>query len=182
MARSLVVIGLILAAATSQVAAHPNPPPQFIASAKPYTPYEFLIGDWYSELSGTIVHQRFAWGPRQSYIQYSTFMGEKGKTEQLHFDGIMVWNGKTKALDFLFALEPGSGVQEKGALWAEADGSLVRDIEFTDASGKSGRFRQTFRRTGEDSVVTSLMRQTPAGWAPTFPGSDALVMTRQPAG
>jgi hypothetical protein len=50
----------------------------------------------------------------------------------------------------------------------------------TDRNGRVEQFRQTFRRTGPDSAVTSLMRRTASGWEPNFPGSDRIEMRRSP--
>jgi len=149
--------------------------------AEAYVPFEFLIGDWTArvEASGTTVHERLRWGPGNSYIFYSTYMAADGQPERLHFEGIMVWNGKSKALDYVFAVEPGSGAQEKGTIRAEADGTIVREVELTDASGRTGNFRQTFRKLGLDRIETSVMRQTKQGWEPTFPGSERIEMTRR---
>jgi len=138
----------------------------FLEMAKPYKPYEFLIGDWYSKLSGQdiTIHQQFKWGPHKSYIVYASYMAPAGKPEQLHFEGIMVWNGKSKALDFLFALQPGSGAQEKGTVTVQADGSVVRDVQLTDDDGDRDHFRQTFRMLDGGKVATGIMEETPGGW------------------
>jgi hypothetical protein len=144
-------------------------------------PYEWLIGDWLSDSAGNRLRQSLSWGPQRAYIKYSTYMQSLGKEEHLHFEGIAVWNGKSKVFDYVFAVEPGSGLQEKGTIRVEADGSIVREVEFTDPDGKVGHFRQTFRKTGQDSAVTSLMRETATGWEPNFPGSDKMLMTRTPA-
>jgi hypothetical protein len=143
-----------------------------------YAPYAFLIGDWLSDENGARMRQSFSWGPDRSYIRYSTFTGEDGK-ERLHFDGIMVWNGRTRHLDYVFAVEPGSGIQEKGTIRVDADGSWVRDVEFTNANGTVREFRQTISRTGPDTAVTSLMLKTNEGWRPNFPGSDRIEMRRR---
>jgi hypothetical protein len=45
--------------------------------------------------------------------------------------------------------------------------------------GATAHFRQTFRATGEKTIVTSVLRETDKGWAATFPGSDRMVMTRR---
>jgi hypothetical protein len=143
-----------------------------------YVGYEFLIGEWISR-SGTMnLRQTFRWGPGKSYIQYSTYLQPAGSPEQLHFDGIMVWNAKTRALDFLFAVEPGSGTQEKGTVNTQADGIIVREVELTGADGAVSHFRQTIRRTGSDTAVTSLMRRNGAGWLPNFPGAEKIEMRR----
>jgi hypothetical protein len=148
-------------------------------ATNPYAPFEFLIGDWDSNAGPSTIHQRLRYGPNKSYIFYSTFTAAEGEPERLHFEGIMVWNGKANALDYVFAVEPGSGAQEKGSVHVEADGSVVRDVKFTDSKGQVAHFRQTFRATGADSTVTSLMRQTSNGWEPNFPGSDKITMKRR---
>jgi len=154
----------------------------FLETAKPYAPYEMLIGDWYTRLADqhAVIHQQFKWGPGKSYIVYSTYMIAQGKPEQLHFEGMMVWNGKTKALDFLFVLQPGSGAEEKGSVMARRDGTVVREIEMTDDDGDLEHFRQTFRRAASDKMVTSMSRQTAKGWVTDPPGE--IVMERAPAG
>jgi len=152
--------------------------------ANPYTAYEFLIGDWDTRPSGgpdIAIHQNFRWGTRQSYIYYTTSTRMNGGPETIHFEGMLVWNGASRNLDYVIAIEPGSGGQEQGILRVEPDGSVIREVTMTRANGQVSHFRQTFRRTGPDSVVTSLMRQTATGWEPNFPGSDALTMTRRPA-
>lgn len=152
--------------------------------ANPYTAFEFLIGDWYTRPTGgpdIAIRQNFRWGTRQSYIYYTTFTREGGRPEGIHFEGMLVWNGATRSLDYIVVSEPGSGAQEQGTMRAAPDGSVVREVTLTRADGQISHFRQTFRRTGPDSAVTSLMRQTATGWEPNFPGSDNLVMTRRPA-
>ena len=44
----------------------------FLETAKPYAPYEFLIGDWYSKLAGTdmLIHQQFN-GGRESLTSFT---------------------------------------------------------------------------------------------------------------
>jgi len=178
MLKPLVVISGA-AALVAPAAAHPIEPSQFLETGKPYAPYEFLIGDWYSKPKGEdmTVHQQFKWGPGKSYITYATYLQVPGKPDQLHFEGMMVWNGKSKALDFLFAVQPPSGVQEKGTVSAQPDGMVVRDVEMTDASGKGGRFRQTFRKAADGTVVTSVTRQTAKGWETSPPGD--MVMAQR---
>jgi hypothetical protein len=149
----------------------------------PYTAYDFLIGDWYSKPSGgqdVSIHQNFRWGPKKSYIFYTTLTSLRGEPEAVHFEGMAVWNGKTKQLDYIVTSEPGSGAQEQGTMRAEADGSIVREVLLTRADGQTGHFRQRFWRTGNDTVTTSLMRQTTKGWEPNFPGSEQILMTRRP--
>jgi hypothetical protein len=169
--------GIAVAIAAAPAAAHDAPlsPAAIAANA----PFEWLIGDWRSLEGGNQLRQNLSWGPHRSYIKYSTYMQQPGKEERIHFEGIAVWNGKSKLLDYVFAVEPGSAVQERGTIRAEADGSIVREVEFTGADGQTGHFRQTFRKTGPSSAVTSLMRQTATGWEANFPGSDNIVMNRK---
>jgi hypothetical protein len=91
-----------------------------------------------------------------------------------------VWNGKTKNLDYVVTSEPGSGGQELGTIHAEADGSVVREVVLTRADGGQAQFRQRFWQTADGKVMTSLMRKTDKGWEPNFPGSEKILMTRQP--
>jgi hypothetical protein len=165
--------------APASALAHPVAPSHFVETAKPYAPYEFLIGDWYSKLGAENmrIHQRFEWGPGHSYINYATILEMPGKPEHLHFQGMMVWNGKAKALDFLFAVEPGSGVEEKGTVAVQPDGSVVREVELTDGEGKGERFRQSFRKGEGGAVVTTLSQLTDKGWRLNPPGE--IVMTRR---
>lgn len=155
--------------------------PVSAAAKAAYAPYEWLIGDWTSNNGDTVLRQSLSWGPHRAYVRYTTYMAQAGKPETIHFDGIAVWNGKSKVLDYIFAVEPGSTVQEKGIIHAEADGSVVREVEFTGAEGSTGQFRQRFWRTADGRVNTSLMRRTAAGWEPTFPGAEGIVMTRRVA-
>lgn len=152
--------------------AHSVAQTHFLETAKPYAPYEFLIGDWYSKLTGSdmAIHQQFKWGPGKSYITYATYMVLPGKPEQLHFEGMMVWNGASKALDFLFVVQPGSGAQEKGTVLAQPDGSIVRNVEMTDDDGDKSHFRQTFRRSEGGKVITTMMEETATGWKLDAPG------------
>jgi hypothetical protein len=151
------------------------------AAADPYAPYAFLIGDWYSSPpgEGPSIHQRFRWGTKRSFIYYTILTAEAGKAEEVHFEGMFVWNGASGALDYVVTLVPGSGGQEKGVMRLAEDGAIVRDVTMTDREGKVATFRQTFRRTGPDSAVTSLMRRTADGWEPNFPGSDRIEMRRR---
>jgi len=149
--------------------------------ANPYGAMSFLIGEW--DTAGAdgqvFVVQRFRWGPNQSYVWYATSTVNGGR-EEIHFEGIFIWNFAHQNADFLVVLEPGSGSQERGALHTEPDGTIVRDVLMTDARGATQTFRQTFRRTGENTAVTSLMRRKADGsWEPNFPGSDNLAMTRR---
>ena len=150
--------------------------------ANPYGAYEFLIGDWYTKPSGgpdVRIHQQFAWGTEKGSIKYTTLTNVGSAPEAVHFEGLLVWNGATKALDYVIAAEPGSGGQEKGTLHVESNGAVVRDVLLTRADGKTGQFRQRFWREN-DAVFTSLMRKTDKGWEPNFPGSERLAMSRTP--
>jgi hypothetical protein len=163
----------------------------------PYAPYAFLIGEWDVGPAGgpPAAVARFRWGSAKTYIWYSGALLVGGK-EQPTFEGLLVWNGMRQNLDMLLVLEPASGnlVQEQGTMRLEPDGTVVRDItvyysqgnalppRWDKAAGPGGataQFRQTFRRTGPDSLATSVFLKTAAGWVPSFPGSDNLVMTRQ---
>lgn len=170
--RSLFIAAAALFAATTASAAEDPPPP--------YAAYEWLVGEWDAgreEAAPTLV-ERFRWGSKRSYIWASTSLLQPDGVEHLHFEGMMIWNGASKNFDYLFAVEPGSLVQEKGAFRLE-DGKIVRDVLMTSPDGKEGHFRQTFERTGEDTAITSVMRKTDSGWTPTFPGSDRLFMRRR---
>ena len=167
-------------AAQSLATAHTIAQTHFLETAQPYAPYEFLIGDWYSKVANQdmVIHQQFKWGPGKSYIIYATYLVLPGKPEQLHFEGMMVWDGKSKALDFLFAVQPGSGAEEKGTVVADADGSVVRDVEMVDGDGDArDHFRQTFRKLLDGKVATSEMHQTAKGWESSPPGE--IVMEKK---
>jgi hypothetical protein len=183
----LIGASLILSAAcTTAIAQQPQTQPAMqrpSAVANPYGSLSFLIGEW--DTTGPdgqiFAVQRFRWGPNQSYIWYATSTLANGQ-EQIHFEGLLIWNFANHNADFLVALEPGSGSEERGTLSTEADGTIVRDVLATDAHGQTQTYRQTFRRTGENTAVTSLMRRKADGsWEPNFPGSDNLIMTRRPA-
>ena len=186
MRRILLVAVAIGAPAFTQTT---QPPRQAVVEApvmiaNPYTAYEWLIGDWYSKPTGgpdISIHQRFEYGPKNSYIFYTTLTREGSKPEAVHFEGMAVWNGKTKALDYVVTSEPGSGAQEQGTMQAQADGSIVREVVLTRPNGQQAQFRQRFWRTPDGNAVTSLMRKVASGWEPNFPGSEEIVMTREPA-
>lgn len=181
MFKRLVLIGAVSCLAAPTIAnAHSVTQTHFLETARPYAPYEFLIGDWYSKLAtqNVVIHQQFKWGPARSYITYASYLVLPGKPEQLHFEGMMVWDGQSKALDFLFALQPGSGAQEKGKVIAKADGTIVRDIAMTASDADLDRFRQTFRKIAGGKVVTSMMEQTAKGWKLDPPGE--IVMEKAP--
>lgn len=162
----------------------------------PYTPYRFLIGKWdiAPESGGApIARALFRWGPNQSYIWYRGSLLVKG-VEVPHFEGLLLWNGVRKNLDMLLALDLDGGlVQEQGVMSIESDGTVVREITafysegtrpigqpMAGTGGAKARFRQTFRAAGSNRILTTVMRQLGKGWVATFPGSDRLVMTRQP--
>jgi len=166
-----------LTALLSMPAAAQQQSPPVASAGNPYAPYDWLIGDWYAEGG---LRELITYGPNRSYIRFSAFIATKDEPQHLHFEGIAVWNAKTKMLDYLFAVEPGSGVQENGTYRAEADGSIIREVELIDASGNTGTFRQTFRRTGPDSAITTVMRKTATGWEPTFPGGEKIELQRRP--
>jgi hypothetical protein len=166
------------------------------ATESVYAPYAFLVGEWQITPAGSQVPQavtRFRWGPGRSYILLETSLIIDGK-EVPHFEGMLMWNGVRKNLDMLLALDlTGGRTQEQGVVFVEPDGTVVRDITAyysegvrrmgdTQAVGPEGataKFRQTFKSTGPDSILTTLMRQTERGWVATFPGSDRSVMTRR---
>lgn len=145
----------------------------------PYAPYAFLIGEW--DTPGGI-RQSLRWGPRQSYIWYAVYVRPPGAAEEeLHQEGLMTFNAKEKDLDFLFVHDPGSFNQEQGTVRVDADGSIVRETTAIYADGTVTHFRQTWRRTGANTAVTSLLRQAADGrWVANFPGSDRMEMTRRP--
>jgi len=147
-----------------------------------YAPYRFLIGEWsVAPTAGgpSAAVARFRWGPNESYIWFSVATLE-GAREAPQLEGMLMWNGARRDLDILLALEvDGRGVQEQGRLFLDADGGAVREITMIDAKGAQARFRQTFRAEAADRIATSVMRETPAGWVATFPGSERLVMTRR---
>ena len=167
-------LGLLLAAPAT---AQQQQSPPAAAAESPYAPYDWLIGDWSSK-SG--LRELISYGPNRSYIKFSAFIATKSNPQRLHFEGIALWNARTRRLDYLFAVEPGSGIQENGTYRVEADGEIIREVELIDATGKSGTFRQTFRRTGTNSAITTVMRQTATGWEPTFPGGERIELSRRP--
>jgi hypothetical protein len=172
----------MIAAATLTVAtdaqAQTTPPPA--AATNVYAAYDWLIGDWYADAGPGVLREHITYGPSRGYIHFSVFTAAKDGPQHLHFEGIAVWNARTRMLDYLFAVEPGSGVQESGTYRVEADGSIIREVQLIDPKGNVGTFRQTFVRTGPDSAITTLMRKTEAGWTPTFPGSEKIELKRRP--
>lgn len=175
--RRTMKIGLAVVAAGSG-AASAQPPMARALPGFDHSAYEWLLGDWFSRNGRTTLRQKLTLDPNRAFVTFATYLGAAGQSERLHFEGLLVWNGKSKAFDYLFAVEPGSGSQERGTVRAERDGSIVREVELTGADGAVAQFRQTFRKTGPQSAETSLMRKTATGWEPNFPGSDRIVMVR----
>jgi hypothetical protein len=178
-----------LGAAAFQPVAEAHPQPQAQASGvSVYAPYSPLIGEWtIAGANGAQVGvSRFSWGPGNSYIWFATALVDNGR-EVPHFEGILVWNGVNRNLDLLLSIDlVGGRAQESGTLSIAPDGTFVRDHVATYSASATRpatreTFRQTFRFEGPDRIVTGVLRQTATGWAPTFPGSDRLVMTRRTA-
>ncbi|MEO7654615.1 MAG: hypothetical protein ABIS23_02890 [Sphingomicrobium sp.] len=155
-------------------------PPAASVAADVYAPFDWLVGDWTAQAGPGVLREHLTYGPNRSYIRFSVFASSVNGPEHLHFEGIAMWNGKTRMLDYLFVVEPGSGAQENGTIRADADGTIVREVELITPSGKVGTFRQTFRSAGPDRMVTTVMRKTDKGWEPTFPGGERIEMTRRP--
>lgn len=183
---------LVLAVAAPATAA-PGAAPSVTG---PFAPYAFLVGEWNVSPAGApaMAVARFVWGPNQSYLWYSLALLENGE-EQPHFEGLMVWNGARRDLDMLLILDlMGGRIQEQGPVSIRPDGTVVREITATYAEGErfpprydtpagpqgaTAHFRQTFRASGPDTVLTSATRETKEGWVATFPGSERLIMTRR---
>jgi hypothetical protein len=150
--------------------------------SKHYDPYAFLVGEWdVTPSSGgpAAAVTRFRWGPGRSYLWLSVAT-LAGTREEPHLEGLLMWNGATRKLDMLLALDLAGGTaQEQGTLSVEPDGLVVRDIVAIGGKGERATFRQTFRAQGRDRIATSIMRRTQTGWVPTFPNSESMVMTRR---
>lgn len=175
-------LAALVAPALAQHGQAPSEAPPAVSLARandPYRPFEFLVGEWASQEGSSTLRQSIGWGPQRAFMTYSTYMQQPGKPERLHFGGIMVWNGKTKKLDFLFAVEPGSWTLERGSVHAEADGAIVREVELIAPTGASSIFRQTIRRIDANSAITSLMALRDGNWEPNFPGSERIEMKRR---
>ena len=131
---------------------------------------------------GLIIGDFFMAGSWAIYglFSYASYLVLPGKPEQLHFTGMMVWNGKSKALDFLFSLQPGSGAQEKGTVTVQSDGSILREIAMIAPDGDLDRFRQIFRKLAGGKAATRMMEQTATGWKLDPPGE--IVMEKVPNG
>src|SRR5262249_22739726 len=137
------------------------PPPR---ADNPYAGYAFLIGEWDTPQAAGGIHQSLSWGPSNSYIWYRVYNRENGGAEEhLDQEGIMTFNARDNDLDFLFVHEPSSLGQEQGRVHVEADGSVVRETTAIAGDGTVTRFRQTWRSTGANTAVTSLMRQNADG-------------------
>lgn len=160
----------VLVASQAQVA-HAQP-----ATSDAYAPYDWLIGDWSSKAG---LREVISYGPKKGYILFSAFIPGPDGADHLHFEGIALWNGRTKMLDYLFAVEPGSGGQEHGTYRVDGDGTIIREVELIDAKGNAGTFRQTFRKTGANTAITTVMRKTKTGWEPTFPGGERIELERK---
>lgn len=161
-----------------------HPPATLGSEASPaYAALAPLIGEWHvgPEGGATAFIQRFTWGPKEAYVWTQVVLVLASGEEHLHFEGPILWNGATKRYDYLFAVEPGSLVQERGEMYATGGGEIVRDVVLTAADGTTSRFRQTFHPMDDGRFVTTLMRQTADGWVPTFPGSERLIMVRRPS-
>jgi len=181
-------VSLLYAAAiafAAMPAQHGAPRKDAAPAESPYAPYRFLIGEWdvAPEAGGPAMGvARFRWGPNQSYIWLSMSLLSNG-AEAPHFEGLLVYNALNRNLDMLVCGDLEHGLmQEKGTLSMLPDGSAVREITSSFASGEksaTANFRQPYRPVSADRILTSAMRQTASGWAPTFPGSDRLVMTRR---
>ena len=151
------------------------------ATAAEKTLLDPLIGEWNVSPPGgvTAFIERFSFGPSQGYVWVQVALIQPSGEEHLHFEGMSVWNAATGRFDYLYAVEPGSGVQEKGEIYAGDGGVIVRDVTLTAADGSTATFRQTFRDLGDGRFETALMRKSADGWQPTFPGSERLIMTRR---
>jgi hypothetical protein len=192
--RHSLALALVLSLAGTAAAQHPMPAAPAEGAAQtpknPYGAYAFLVGEWdvAPEDGGDRMGvARFKWGPNRSYIWFSMSLTRRGK-EEPHFEGLLVWNGVKKNLDMLLVVDLANGlVQEQGSMSVADDGTVVRDITMVASEGVGGAgkpaasrtFRQTFRAAAADRVLTNAMRKTDAGWVPTFPGSDRLVMLRR---
>jgi hypothetical protein len=170
-------------------------PASALATSDHYSPYRFLLGEWEIGPEGQppFMVMRMNFGRNESYLWYSASLVHGG-TEEVHFEGMLLWNGVRGNLDLLLSLDPARGrVQERGIMRAEADGMLVREIIGTYSSGETLmwngqrvghhgaeiQFRQTYRAISPDEVLTVIMRKEGDSWVPTFPGSDHIIMRRK---
>ncbi len=176
--RNLLLVGAWLTASVPGQLALAAP-----ESQRPYDPLAPLIGDWDVGPPGAAPAfiERFSWGPKRAYVWASVALRNATGEEHLHFEGLIIWNGATRRFDYLFAVEPGSLTQEQGEFRIAEDGEIIRDVVLTRPDGSTGIFRQTFRALPNGRFETTLMRETPDGWKPTFPGSDRLTMVPRKA-
>ncbi len=144
----------------------------------PFAVLEPLIGEWDvgPESGGTSFVERFSWGPNRGYMRFSASLITKSGGEHLHLDGVILWNATTRRFDYLLVVEPGSLTQERGEIFRNDAGEIIREVFLTGADGSTGIFRQTFRPLEGGKYAVSLLRQTGENWAATFPGSDRLLM------
>jgi hypothetical protein len=178
MLKPLMIIATASLVVAGRADAHAVPESHYLATAKPYAPYEFLIGDWYTQIDqNTVIHQQFAWGPGKGSMNYATYFSASGKPEHLHFGGMMIWNGKSHALDYVFAVEPDSGIEEKGTFTRQPDGSIVREVTATYPDGRVTQNRQTFRKLQDGTISMDLLDRKPSGWASSLPAGKAIVMS-----
>lgn len=149
-----------------------------------YAPYAALVGEWdvvSRPGDAPFAVARFRWGPGRSYLWHSIAMMDAGR-EVPHLEGLLVWNGATRKLDLLFALDlQGGSVQEQGTMSAEPDGEIVRAHVAIDGAGRREAFRQTYRVEAPGRIATSILRQSASGWVATFPGSDRMLLIRRDA-
>ncbi len=181
-------IGAALLLCSAALAADSSPASPQAASDKqsatpaPFRSLEGLIGDWDTGPVGAPPDfvQRLSWGTARAYIVFRTTL-VTADGEHLHFEGPILWNAASRRFDYLFAIEPQSGAlaQERGEIYVNGEGAIIRDVTLTGADGLTAQFRQTIRVIDDDTAETSLMRATADGWSPTFPGSERLVMTRR---
>ena len=179
--KSLCVLVIVLVATAA--GAQPSNPAAATDAASPaaYATLGPLIGEWDVGPEGAPAAfiERFSWGTGRAYVWLSVVLIQGSGNEHLHFEGPIVWNAASQRYDYLFVVEPGSLVQEKGEIYAIDGGVIVRDVLLTAADGSTSRFRQTFHALDGSSMETSLMRQTTEGWVPTFPRSERLIMKRR---
>ena len=109
------------------------------ASPAAYVTLSPLIGEWEVGPEGAPAAfiERFSWGTGRAYVWLSVALIQGSADEHLHFEGPIVWNAASQRYDYLFVVEPGSLVQEKGEIYAGEDGMIVRDVLLTAADGSS---------------------------------------------
>lgn len=179
--RALAIIA-VSGIVASPASAHGVSSLEVLETAKPYAPYEFLIGDWYATLKqeNAVVHQQFGWGPGKASMTDATYVVVPGKPEHLHFGGTMLWNPASKALDYLFAVEPGSGVEERGTFSVQSDGSVIREVEAIYPEGRVMKSRQVFKPLPDGTFSMDLLSGTAAGWASTLPNGPMIFSKSAP--